>query len=117
MHFRFFFFFQAEDGIRDLYVTGVQTCALPIFRNQTSANHNQRRAQMAKAMQRVNGLGLIASEPELKIPFYAFSFTKTLSASAATPPQLRLPDQSLILVREQIALNLCHRIHGYADHD
>src|SRR5215469_6146002 len=28
--FYFFFFFQAEDGIRDLYVTGVQTCALPI---------------------------------------------------------------------------------------
>src|SRR5688572_30952469 len=29
--FFFFFFFQAEDGIRDLTVTGVQTCALPIF--------------------------------------------------------------------------------------
>src|SRR5437879_11230625 len=27
---RFFFFFQAEDGIRDTSVTGVQTCALPI---------------------------------------------------------------------------------------
>src|SRR3712207_6481590 len=27
-----FFFFQAEDGIRDIGVTGVQTCALPIFR-------------------------------------------------------------------------------------
>src|SRR5256712_4847466 len=26
------FFFQAEDGIRDLIVTGVQTCALPIYR-------------------------------------------------------------------------------------
>src|SRR2546430_11538918 len=26
-----YFFFQAEDGIRDLTVTGVQTCALPIF--------------------------------------------------------------------------------------
>src|SRR5688572_32520134 len=26
------FFFQAEDGIRDLTVTGVQTCALPILR-------------------------------------------------------------------------------------
>src|SRR2546421_8946921 len=26
-----FFFFQAEDGIRDLIVTGVQTCALPIL--------------------------------------------------------------------------------------
>src|SRR2546430_7208198 len=30
----FFFFFQAEDGIRDLTVTGVQTCALPISVNQ-----------------------------------------------------------------------------------
>src|SRR5688572_31709233 len=53
----FFFFFQAEDGIRDLTVTGVQTCALPIsvvangrhhhaasgaadkLRNQISSNH------------------------------------------------------------------------------
>ena len=29
--FFFFFFFQAEDGIRDRDVTGVQTCALPIY--------------------------------------------------------------------------------------
>src|SRR5690606_41162802 len=26
-----YFFFQAEDGIRDFHVTGVQTCALPIY--------------------------------------------------------------------------------------
>src|SRR6266478_6707395 len=32
----FFFFFQAEDGIRDLTVTGVQTCALPILLPPTS---------------------------------------------------------------------------------
>src|SRR5207248_6117514 len=30
-NFFFFFFFQAEDGIRDRTVTGVQTCALPIW--------------------------------------------------------------------------------------
>src|SRR6185437_9601439 len=30
MYLVFFFFFQAEDGIRDKLVTGVQTCALPI---------------------------------------------------------------------------------------
>src|SRR5258708_16181063 len=30
-YYFFFFFFQAEDGIRDDLVTGVQTCALPIF--------------------------------------------------------------------------------------
>src|SRR5207249_8415900 len=29
--FIYFFFFQAEDGIRDRNVTGVQTCALPIY--------------------------------------------------------------------------------------
>src|SRR2546430_3464774 len=33
-----FFFFQAEDGIRDLTVTGVQTCALPILAATTSIN-------------------------------------------------------------------------------
>src|SRR3712207_6944684 len=33
------FFFQAEDGIRDIGVTGVQTCALPILRR----NHTHRR--------------------------------------------------------------------------
>src|SRR2546426_9404543 len=31
MYLVFFFFFQAEDGIRDYKVTGVQTCALPIY--------------------------------------------------------------------------------------
>src|SRR5438445_6977976 len=34
MHF--FFFFQAEDGIRDIGVTGVQTCALPILASAPS---------------------------------------------------------------------------------
>src|SRR5712664_4638954 len=33
--FCFCFFFQAEDGIRDLIVTGVQTCALPISRRKS----------------------------------------------------------------------------------
>src|SRR2546427_12939250 len=33
----FFFFFQAEDGIRDLTVTGVQTCALPIYCRRAAA--------------------------------------------------------------------------------
>src|SRR5205085_8528078 len=36
-----FFFFQAEDGIRDLTVTGVQTCALPIYRGGDWAQRQQ----------------------------------------------------------------------------
>src|SRR3712207_7846959 len=35
---RYFFFFQAEDGIRDIGVTGVQTCALPILTTGTHTN-------------------------------------------------------------------------------
>src|SRR5256886_3349417 len=35
----FVFFFQAEDGIRDLTVTGVQTCALPISQSRPLASH------------------------------------------------------------------------------
>src|SRR5690606_39959412 len=31
LFFCFYFFFQADDGIRDFHVTGVQTCALPIW--------------------------------------------------------------------------------------
>src|SRR2546430_5131665 len=36
------FFFQAEDGIRDLTVTGVQTCALPISVNKNIARMSYR---------------------------------------------------------------------------
>src|SRR5256886_4526764 len=39
----FFFFFQAEDGIRDLTVTGVQTCALPISDRRRGALRDRRR--------------------------------------------------------------------------
>src|SRR5688500_20035939 len=40
----FFFFFQAEDGIRDYKVTGVQTCALPISLDRPPrAERRQRR--------------------------------------------------------------------------
>src|SRR3989475_12108518 len=38
MSYFFFFFFQAEDGIRDLTVTGVQTCALPIYKVEVASD-------------------------------------------------------------------------------
>src|SRR5205823_7670550 len=52
--FGVFFFFQAEDGIRDKLVTGVQTCALPIsgirhFQRLTgSGEHHERASATAK---------------------------------------------------------------------
>src|SRR6266705_3868577 len=41
----FFFFFQVEDGIRDRTVTGVQTCALPIWRKAHSAKMSASRSK------------------------------------------------------------------------
>src|SRR5690606_39746812 len=43
-HFSSVFFFQAEDGIRDFHVTGVQTCALPILVVELSDGERQRLA-------------------------------------------------------------------------
>src|SRR2546425_3906893 len=48
-----FFFFQAEDGIRDKLVTGVQTCALPILRRETGAEVAQARRSFALAQVRL----------------------------------------------------------------
>src|SRR5690606_7751934 len=51
------FFFQAEDGIRDFHVTGVQTCALPIFAARTP------QALVARATPRaLRELGLVVEE-------------------------------------------------------
>src|SRR2546423_15693839 len=44
-----FFFFQAEDGIRDKLVTGVQTCALPILGSLGYANDLPRAESMIAA--------------------------------------------------------------------
>src|SRR5437879_10241499 len=45
--FYLFFFFQAEDGIRDTSVTGVQTCALPIYERQRRLLENVSRSGQA----------------------------------------------------------------------
>src|SRR3712207_7715743 len=42
------FFFQAEDGIRDIGVTGVQTCALPIWRRTRRRPPQPREASRAR---------------------------------------------------------------------
>src|SRR2546430_6419459 len=46
-----FFFFQAEDGIRDLTVTGVQTCALPIFKFYACVGSNHTTLDALRTMQ------------------------------------------------------------------
>src|SRR5256886_3890079 len=45
-----FFFFQAEDGIRDLTVTGVQTCALPISGDERNAECKKQNANVNRGL-------------------------------------------------------------------
>src|SRR5256885_10283600 len=52
-----FFFFQAEDGIRDYKVTGVQTCALPI-----SAGFDNRGQYLQRGDQPVAGRRIVAQD-------------------------------------------------------
>src|SRR5207247_10142732 len=56
----YFFFFQAEDGIRDPLVTGVQTCALPIFVTVCDYNHEflTQRLARARVVRIYNGVDL-----------------------------------------------------------
>src|SRR3989441_311765 len=58
-----FFFFQAEDGIRDKLVTGVQTCALPIL----PADRFQTAAQFVDALARP-GWALTTTAPDVAAP-------------------------------------------------
>src|SRR5207248_8171555 len=71
-------FFQAEDGIRDRTVTGVQTCALPIlFRDFHLKFHTERRLLAAEALART-----VTVRPESATILYAgdtFSVRETRS--------------------------------------
>src|SRR5437762_10771888 len=68
----FFFFFQAEDGIRDTSVTGVQTCALPILADWTAtfARHGGKGEHV---MEGINSRmdGLQAAILNVKLPHLA----------------------------------------------
>src|SRR2546425_11617029 len=53
---RFFFFFQAEDGIRDKLVTGVQTCALPISDTTATLRASEIGAEVVLKATKVDGI-------------------------------------------------------------
>src|SRR2546430_9066339 len=61
-----FFFFQAEDGIRDLTVTGVQTCALPI--SFTSVVRREARGDGAFANKRGDDSSNLSEQPPSSFP-------------------------------------------------
>src|SRR5438132_3464352 len=73
-----FFFFQAEDGIRDHCVTGVQTCALPILVVGTVT----RRPAVIVAVPVIRGAHV---RYVLDFPFEPAAFTRLLKEAALSP--------------------------------
>src|SRR2546427_1980694 len=64
-NFCLFFFFQAEDGIRDLTVTGVQTCALPI---SDSLSSRESESAGLRWCLRNSHLAVLSSRLQLQLP-------------------------------------------------
>src|SRR2546427_11749852 len=83
----FFFFFQAEDGIRDLTVTGVQTCALPI------SSYNPGTGQLT--------LGIRSQQPHIH-RFLLSVMTK-------------LPEHKIRVIAPEVGGGFGSKIPGYAD--
>src|SRR5205807_5154390 len=63
----FFFFFQAEDGIRDYKVTGVQTCALPISSADTPGYRASTCASAKDIFSRSSMSGAAATRRDIRV--------------------------------------------------
>src|SRR2546426_1662477 len=78
----FFFFFQAEDGIRDYKVTGVQTCALPIFDTMEISPDG-------KSLRPRSRFAKFSNLPELQQMFRAFADVQTAEMLNLPRPRLK----------------------------
>src|SRR6266436_1821626 len=100
-----FFFFQAEDGIRDVAVTGVQTCALPIC---PVSNVPRIAPRNPSGIETTVGLtsGQIASAPRTPGPIIANTTdeTRPTSMPPTTPPVLNRRQKSERISTGKLAL-------------
>src|SRR5690606_39515135 len=81
----FIFFFQAEDGIRDFHVTGVQTCALPIFSDINGEILIVSQFTLYGDAAKGNRPSFIhAARPEQAIPLYEY-FVQKVKLSSSIP--------------------------------
>src|SRR5256885_3185998 len=99
----FFFFFQAEDGIRDYKVTGVQTCALPIFVSQVADQYlamlalNEQLAVTRRTLETAQG-----SYKIVKLQFDTGTAAElTLRQSETVVEQANANDAALVRARAQ----------------
>src|ERR1019366_4161761 len=78
------FFFQAEDGIRDWSVTGVQTCALPILTMIANDEGQIRDRRVARLLDKEQGV-FIALDTDIEDPWYSATVTTGASEKRYGP--------------------------------
>src|SRR5688500_19950732 len=118
------FFFQAEDGIRDYKVTGVQTCALPIFALSITALPVLARVLVDLNLQhhRVGGLSLAAAAFGDGLAWAALTVILAATAGDSTrvvstvalAAALLVVTQVLVRDRKSTRLNSSHLVISYA---
>src|SRR5207302_58972 len=84
----FLFFFQAEDGIRDFHVTGVQTCALPISAKSVSRRNEARfRASPGTIQSKAAGRIFRAGGNSTSRPLAEFPSSASAESTPNTEPR------------------------------
>src|SRR5690606_40813813 len=82
----FVFFFQAEDGIRDFHVTGVQTCALPISRLRQHRYYNVLGILVLQAWSFLGCLLMWQTDPAIDRTHFSHFGSKALIGKVAEEP-------------------------------
>src|SRR5256884_8414948 len=94
MYLCLFFFFQAEDGIRDVAVTGVQTCALPILAHAISQYDPSEVVSARKHRGKITALVSVGRNRN-HVAFQSSQFQRTVSA-LVTGPQFHTAERALV---------------------
>src|SRR2546425_4352252 len=101
--FLFFFFFQAEDGIRDKLVTGVQTCALPIW-----PFYGVPKNPAAWIMRASRNLALDVVRREKVFRDKEAEIIRLMERKSPTPEAAIFPEQEIADDRLQMMFVCCH---------
>src|SRR5436309_10308155 len=103
-----FFFFQAEDGIRDFHVTGVQTCALPILCASTCDSTKNKHCVLLMS----GGVRSLWTSVG-RIPFHPLVGSPHVPAMDAGPERYELRQQRRVRARGVLRVLLTERSGGY----